>query len=151
MPNLFSQILMTKSTTTPIICVSGGFDPLHGGHLAMFRAAAKHGKLVVILNSDAWLERKKGFHMMGWNERADLIRELKCVHDVVAVDDHDNTVCEALARLKPDYFANGGDRKPGNTPEIELCLKLGIHLLWNIGGEKTNSSSEMAKRANNPL
>ena len=127
---------MSILATSPIICVSGGFDPLHGGHLAMFREAATHGKLVVILNSDEWLTRKKNFHMMAWDERAELLRELKCVHDVVAVDDADGTVCEALARLRPHYFANGGDRTPGNTPEIELCLQLGIQMLWNIGGEK---------------
>ncbi len=133
--------------TSDIVCVSGGFDPLHGGHLSLFREAATHGKLIVILNSDAWLTRKKGFHMMVWEERADLIRELKCVHDVITVDDADGTVCEALTRLRPRYFANGGDRKPLNTPEIECCNALGISMLWNIGGEKSNSSSELARRA----
>ena len=93
------------------ICVSGGFDPLHTGHLDMFREAATHGRLTVIINSDAWLLRKKGFVFQPWQQRAAIIGELRCVAEVAHVDDADNTVCEALARLKPDFFANGGDRK----------------------------------------
>lgn len=130
-----------------IICVSGGFDPLHGGHLSMFRAAAEKGQLVVILNSDEWLIRKKGFHFLPWEERAGIIRELGCVHDVSRVDDSDDTVCEALTRLKPRWFANGGDRKANNTPEFKVCAEHGIEMLWDIGGDKTNSSSEIARRA----
>jgi len=59
------------------------------------------------------------------------------------VDDTDNTVCEALKRLKPDYFANGGDRKTNNTPEMDVCTELGIELLWKIGGGKIQSSSAL--------
>jgi len=129
------------------ICVSGGFDPLHEGHLAMFREAADHGELVVILNSDAWLKRKKGFVFLNWEHRAAIISDLRYVAEVAPVDDDDDSVCEALARLKPRYFANGGDRKLTNTPEVELCSKLGIDMLWNIGGGKVNSSSEIATHA----
>lgn len=129
------------------ICVSGGFDPLHEGHLAMFREAASLGALTVIINSDAWLLRKKGFVFLPWEQRASLIADLRYVTAVAHVDDADNTVCEALARLKPHYFANGGDRKQGNTPETTLCEKLGIELLWNIGGGKTDSSSEIARKS----
>lgn len=130
-----------------LVCVSGGFDPLHAGHLAMFQDAARHGPLAVILNSDAWLLRKKGFVFLPWEQRAAIISDLRYVTAVVPVDDTDGTVCEALARIKPAYFANGGDRKFGNTPETDLCLKLGIDMLWNIGGEKSESSSEIARRA----
>lgn len=130
-----------------IICVSGGFDPLHAGHLEMFREAATHGKLVVILNSDAWLMRKKGFAFMPWAERAAIIGDLKYVHQVVVADDADGTVCEALSRLKPALFANGGDRTGSNTPETALCEKLGIKLLWNVGGGKRASSSELVRNA----
>lgn len=129
------------------ICVSGGFDPLHGGHLAMFEDAAKLGELTVILNSDAWLLRKKGFIFLPWKERAALIAQLRPVAQVVPVDDADNTVCEALARLKPDLFANGGDRKNDNTPEVKLCSQLGIEMVWDVGGGKCNSSSDIARRA----
>ena len=129
------------------VCVSGGFDPLHEGHLAMFREAAKHGPLTVIINSDAWLLRKKGFVFLPWAQRASLIADLHYVAQVTTVNDSDDTVCEALTRLKPAFFANGGDRKPGNTPEMTLCDKLGIGLLWNIGGGKADSSSEIARKA----
>jgi len=130
-----------------MICVSGGFDPLHTGHLEMFHAAAAHGPLTVILNSDAWLLRKKGFVFMPWDQRAAIISELRCVAAVAVVDDADNTVCEALRRLKPRSFANGGDRKSDNTPEVALCLDLGIDMLWRVGGDKAESSSDIARRA----
>lgn len=130
-----------------IVCVSGGFDPLHVGHLEMFRAAAAHGKLVVILNSDAWLARKKGFFLQKWEGRAAIIRDLRYVHEVVAVNDADGTVCEALARIRPHAFANGGDRAQSNTPESALCERLGIALLWNVGGGKLDSSSAIVTRA----
>lgn len=130
-----------------IVCVSGGFDPLHTGHLEMFHEAAGYGRLTVILNSDAWLLRKKGFVFMPWEQRAAIIGELRYVHHVVAVDDDDGSVCEALARIRPRYFANGGDRKSDNTPEVSLCRKLGIEMLWQIGGNKAASSSDIARRA----
>lgn len=129
-----------------IICVSGGFDPLHAGHLDMFREAARFGQLKVILNSDRWLLRKKGFCFLPWVQRAAIIGDLHYVIDVEAVDDEDDTVCEALARLKPRYFANGGDRGRDNTPEVRLCRKIGIEMLWNIGGGKAESSSIIARR-----
>lgn len=129
------------------VCVSGGFDPLHAGHLELFREAGAYGELIVILNSDRWLLRKKGFVFLPWEQRADIIGELACVAHVAYVDDADGTVCEALSRLKPAAFANGGDRRPGNTPERELCRRLGIELLWNIGGGKSGSSSDIARRS----
>lgn len=138
---------MASVKSENMVCVSGGFDPLHEGHLAMFRDAAAHGPLTVILNSDAWLLRKKGFVFLPWQQRAELIGDLRYVAAVSHVDDSDNTVCEALSRLKPRFFANGGDRKPGNTPEMDVCEKLGIALLWNIGGGKANNSSEIARKA----
>src|SRR3954468_7635680 len=109
-----------------MVCVSGGFDPLHGGHLEMFRDAAKHGSLCVVINSDPWLIRKKGFTFLSYEQRAAIISDLRYVARVSPVDDSDGTVCEALRRLKPRYFANGGDRKQTNTPEIAVCEELGI-------------------------
>jgi D-beta-D-heptose 7-phosphate kinase/D-beta-D-heptose 1-phosphate adenosyltransferase len=129
-----------------VICVSGGFDPLHLGHLAMLREASERGQLVVIINSDEWLLRKKGFVFLPWLERAAIIKDLRYVADVSAVNDDDGTVCEALARLKPRYFANGGDRNSDNTPEGQLCKDLGIEMLWNVGGGKTGSSSAIARK-----
>ena len=79
-------------------------------------------------------------------EQREHIRELVCDYSV-AVDDRDNSVCEALARVRPTYFANGGDRKTNNTPEMELCEQLGIGLLWNVGGGKIQSSSDLVSDA----
>ena len=84
---------------------------------------------------------------MPWEERAEIIKAIRGVVDVVTVDDTDGTVCEAIQRVKPDFFANGGDRKTNNTPEKEVCEALGIEMLWNIGGGKIQSSSELVKKA----
>lgn len=135
---------MVKET---YVAISGGADPFHCGHLDLIEDAARYGKVIFILNSDDWLQRKKGYKFMPWNKRARILKALKDVDSVIAVDDSDGTVCKALLELMPDYFANGGDRKPGNTPEVELCEKLGIQLLWNIGGEKTDSSSSLVFEA----
>ena len=129
------------SNKRKIVTISGGMDCLHSGHVAMILDAATYGDVVVILNSDDWLLRKKGYKFMDWNERAEILSAIRGVVDVVPVDDSDGTVCEALRRIRPDYFANGGDRKVGNTPEGEVCKELGIEMLWNIGGGKTQSSS----------
>jgi len=130
-----------------IVCVSGGMDPIHVGHVRMILEASKFGDVVVILNSDQWLLRKKGFKFMSWEERAEILRAIRGVVDVVRVNDEDGTVCEALRRIKPDYFANGGDRKNENTPEVSLCLELDIKMLWCVGGEKIQSSSELVSLA----
>ena len=128
------------------VMVSGGFDPMHGGHMQMIRDAAKYGSVIVVANSDDWLMRKKGYIFMSWEERAMILREIKGVALVVAVDDSDNTVCNAIRMIRPDYFANGGDRGKSNTPEQEVCHELGIDMLWGIGGDyKFNSSSDLAK------
>lgn len=130
-----------------IIAVSGGFDPIHKGHVRMIREAAKHGDVVVILNSDEWLVRKKGYKFMNFDERSYIAGSIKGVIMTTGVDDSDGTVCEALMRIKPHAFANGGDRKTNNTPEMELCEELSIEMLWNIGGEKEQSSSELVNKA----
>ncbi len=123
--------------------MSGGFDPIHKGHVRMIREAAELGDVVVILNSDDWLERKKGYKFMDFNERSYIAASIKGVAIVTGVDDSDGTVCEALQRIKPDMFANGGDRYDTNTPEMSVCKELGIEMLWNIGGGKEQSSSDL--------
>jgi D-beta-D-heptose 7-phosphate kinase/D-beta-D-heptose 1-phosphate adenosyltransferase len=100
------------------VAVSGGMDPIHFGHVRMIQEAAQFGEVIVILNSDEWLMRKKGFVFMPWEERAEIIESIKGVRKVVRVDDSDGSVCEALRREKPTYFANGGDRTNKNTPEM---------------------------------
>ena len=125
------------------IAVSGGFDPVHIGHVRMIRAAAQFGDVIVICNSDAWLKRKKGYSFMPFIERAEILRAFKGVKDVVEADDDDGSVCETLKVLQPDIFANGGDRFNTNTPEAQTCKKYDIEMLWGVGGGKIQSSSDL--------
>lgn len=131
----------------PTVAVSGGFDPIHDGHIALIQEAAKYGDVIVILNSDIWLKCKKRYVFMLYEKRASIAYAIKGVLDVVAADDSDGTVCSTIAKLRPDFFANGGDRGPENTPELRLCTELGIKPLFNIGGKKTSSSSELVRMA----
>ena len=126
----------------PLIAVSGGFDPVHIGHIRMIQDASRYGDVMVIINSDNWLQRKKDYVFMPWEERAEIMGNIKGVALVTAVDDSDGTVCDALRRHRPDAFANGGDRKTQNTPEMDVCEELGIQMLWAVGGnDKPQSSS----------
>lgn len=130
------------------VCVSGGFDPLHYGHIRLFRNAAKLGSLIVIVNTDSWLIRKKGYVFMPLAERTEIISSIKWVNDIVIAKDDDGTVVENLKKLKPFYFCNGGDRDRNNTPEMGICGKLGIHMLWNVSGDEVkdvHSSQYMNK------
>jgi D-beta-D-heptose 7-phosphate kinase/D-beta-D-heptose 1-phosphate adenosyltransferase len=131
----------------PTIVVSGGFDPIHRGHVQMIRDASHYGDVVVVLNSDDWLIRKKGYKFMSFEERAFILGNIKGVSVVTNVLDGDGTVCEALRRIRPDYFANGGDRHLTNTPEMAVCEELEIKMLWNIGGGKIQSSSDLVDKA----
>ena len=128
------------------VAVSGGMDPVHKGHVRMIQEAAQFGDVIVILNSDEWLMRKKGFVFMSWEERAEILSAIKGVTKVVPVDDSDGSVCEALRREKPTYFANGGDRTDKNTPEMDVCVDLGISMLWGVGGGKIQSSSDLVAK-----
>jgi len=129
-----------------IVAVSGFFDPLHSGHINYIFEAARHGDVIVLLNSDAAARKKKGHVFQEWSERAAVVGAIKGVIDVIHVDDTDGTVREALRRTKPDFFAKGGDRHIENTPEVGLCDQMGIGLIFNCGGPKTNSSSEIVQR-----
>ena len=129
-----------------IVMVSGGFDPLHVGHARLILGASRYGAVCVALNSDAWLIRKKGYMLMPWEERAEILLMMQHVSRVVAVDDADGTVCVALAALRPDCFANGGDRTAANQFEAAACRVLGIQQLFGIGGGKVQSSSNLIER-----
>ena len=128
--------------------VTGGFDPIHSGHISYFkRAKDLSNYLVVGLNGDPWLTRKKGQFFQCWTERADIIRHLDMVDAVISWDDEDDSACGAIAKCleiaETVIFANGGDRGKDNTPEID---KYGDHpcveFAWGIGGDdKMNSSS----------
>lgn len=135
---------------TNIILVTGGFDPLHSGHIAYFKASQKLGdKLIVGLNSDAWLIRKKGRAFMPFADRKAIISNLMMVDDVIEFNDNDNSACDAISIIKTKYskaritFANGGDRQPDNTPEQEkFKTDPQIRFMFGIGGDnKLNSSS----------
>lgn len=113
--------------------------------------AGKWGDVIVIANSDRWLFEKKGFVFMDFDQRAEILQAIKGVILVDSVDDTDGTVCDAIRRHKPTYFANGGDRGRNNTPEQSVCEELGVQMLWSIGGdEKRDSSSELVKRIQFP-
>lgn len=144
---------MVGSRTPRWVAVSGGFDPLHIGHVRLFKTARNlSDKLVVIVNNDHWLRTKKGFVFMPQKERVELIREFPFVDKVVLTahtkNDPDRSVCETLQKIRPAVFANGGDRFAKNTPEVALCERLGIKIVFNVGkGGKVQSSSWMIDAA----
>ena len=120
--------------------VSGGFDPLHVGHLKLLRHATAYGLVVVALNSDEWLVRKKGYIFMPWEERRDILLAIEDVYRVYKVVDTDDTVAEALRKVNPDFFCNGGDRKEANEREQDVCEDLKITQIFGAGGNKIQSS-----------
>lgn len=130
-----------------VVAVSGGFDPIHIGHVRMFeRARALGDELVVILNNDNWLKKKKGFAFMPEQERKEVIEALRPVDRVVITkhkpNDKDTSVSRELRAIKPAIFANGGDRKLDNILEVAVCDALGCDMVFNIGkGGKIQSSS----------
>jgi len=123
------------------IAVSGGFDPIHTGHIEYLKEAAKLGEVTVILNSDRFLKKKKGIVFMRYKDRQKILEAIKYVSRVVKCIDKDQTVCKTLEWLKPDIFAKGGDRNIGNIPEKDVCIKRGIRMVFNVGGGKTQSST----------
>ncbi len=130
------------------IAVSGGFDPVHPGHIDMIDDAARYGNVVVILNSDRFLREKKGYVFMPYSARERVMSSLKHVTRVVPCIDDDQTVCQTLDLIRPDYFANGGDRlNKASIPEAAVCKKLGIKMVFGVGGiTKPYSSSELVKK-----
>ena len=131
-----------------VVLVTGGFDPLHSGHIAYFNAAKKLGdKLIVGVNSDAWLSRKKGRSFMPVTERTAIVDNIKCVDGVILFNDDDGSAKEAIRNVRqmfPDdtiVFANGGDRTSVNIPEMN-CGVDNVEFIFGVGGEdKKNSSS----------
>jgi cytidyltransferase-like protein len=133
-----------------IVLITGGFDPLHSGHIAYIKAARELGdSLIVGVNSDEWLRRKKGQEFMPWEERASIIAALHYVDRVINFDDSDNSAKDAIKKVRAIHptaqiiFANGGDRTKENIPEMDLLQEM-LHLdfVFGVGGEdKKNSSS----------
>lgn len=139
-----------------VVAVSGGFDPVHIGHVRMMNEAKALGdKLIVILNNDNWLMAKKAFVFMPEEERKEILEAFRVVDEVVLTrhppEPDDMSVCDALREVKPDIFANGGDRKVDDDDlppkEYAVCDELKIEMLFNIGrGGKVQSSSDLAAR-----
>ncbi|MDR3243698.1 MAG: adenylyltransferase/cytidyltransferase family protein [Elusimicrobiota bacterium] len=129
--------------------VSGGFDPIHEGHIELIRsAAAKSDGVILLLNSDDWLIRKKGKNFMTFKSRKIICENIKGVVSVFGFDDFDNSACDGICKVRAAYpddeliFANGGDRTKDNIPEIPVCNKNNVKLEFGVGGEhKANSSS----------
>lgn len=137
------------------IVATGGFDPIHSGHIEYLKEASLSGtRLIVGINSDEWLIRKKGKYFMPWEERAAIVQELTCVDEVISFDDSDDTAIHALEQVKLLFpndqivFVNGGDRTKDNIPEMVVD---GVNFDFGIGGtDKKNSSSWILKEWSQP-
>lgn len=131
-----------------VVLVTGGFDPLHSGHIAYFDAAKKLGDILIVgVNSDGWLTRKKGKPFMPWGERALIVSKLQMVNGIRHFDDSDGSARDAIRKVLANYpvdtiiFANGGDRKVDNIPEMDVESDR-LEFVFGVGGDdKKNSSS----------
>ena len=143
---------MRKKKKKNIVAVSGGFDPLHLGHIRLLKKAKSLGtELVVILNNDNWLKKKKGFVLIPQEERKEIIKSLKWVNRVVITGHRANpkdiSVNKELKKIRPNIFANGGDRTKKNIPEVTMCKKINCKMVFNVGaGGKIQSSSWLLNR-----
>ena len=138
-----------------ITIVTGGFDPVHSGHIAYFKAAKEFGNsLCVGVNSDEWLTRKKGKPFMPMSERMAIIKELKCIDFAIEFNDKDDSACDAIQMALEVFdsvlFCNGGDRGNNNTPELDAFGNDDrVEFKWGVGGtDKKNSSSWILKKWN---
>ena len=134
--------------------VSGGFDPVHAGHLRMFQDAKKIShKLILLLNNDDWLTKKKGKPFMNENQRKEILNEFKSISEVIIQTSSDKSSSQAIESFvhnnlnKSICYCNGGDRSNiENILEADICKKLGIDLVFGVGGqEKIESSSQLTK------
>ncbi len=140
-----------------IMLLSGGFDPVHKGHVEMFKAAKFMADTVVVgLNSDEWLTRKKGKPFMDFDERKFILESMECIDYVFGFDDSDDTACDFIRKINQVYntdtstrlmFGNGGDRTDQTTPEMKYCRENGVSLVFSVGGGKIQSSSELIKNS----
>lgn len=130
------------------VLTSGGFDPLHVGHIRLFKDAKQLGdELFVAINGDDWLKRKKGKVFMLEEERKEIIKSIKYVDEAIIYNLKEDHVGDIILRLKPHIFAKGGDRTSSNLPpeEIEACKMVGCKIVYGVGGDKIQSSSWLLK------
>ena len=147
--------VLVRSPEKRVVLVTGGFDPLHSGHLAYFKAAKALGDtLVVGINSDSWLKRKKGRSFYTWNERFQLIKNLEMIDYVIEFNDDENNSINAIKQSTQTFpgakiiFANGGDRTSENIPEMSLNDN-NLEFIFGVGGNfKMNSSSWILNKWN---
>ena len=140
-----------------VVMVSGGYDPIHIGHIRQLKAAKALGdKLVVFLNNDNWLKFKKGYVFMSERERKEILEGIKYVDEVIISNHKKNTkdisVVEGLKSIRPHIFAKGGDRHPDSvsipTLETLICKEMGCEIVYDIGvGGKVQSSSELVEKS----
>ena len=124
------------------VAVSGYFDPIHIGHLEYLRMAKELGdSLVVIVNNNHQCKLKKGKHFMDENDRVEIVKAFRFVDEVFLSIDNDRTVCKSLEEIKPDIFANGGDRATSEVPETTVCKKFNIKMVDGLGDKIRSSSS----------
>lgn len=124
------------------IALSGAFDPPTIGQTRMISHASKLGDIIIILNTDSWLLKRKHKIFLPRQKRKDLLWRMPGVISIIDAKDEDGTVCESLREIKPDMFGNGGHRTPENTPEIDLCREMGIELVWQVGSYEDNLNIE---------
>ena len=138
-----------KNKKEIIVAVSGYFNPVHIGHIRMFKHAKKIGdKLIVIINNDNQVKLKGSVQFMNEKERVEIISALKLVDKVILSIDKDKTVCKTLKLIKPHIFAKGGDSNQKNTPEVDICKEINCKVIFNIGrGGKIQSSSWLIENA----
>ncbi len=156
------DFLSERSNQRPIYMTSGGFDPMHIGHVRCIQETAKMatssddhpssllGLVVVVVNADSFLTRKKGYAFMPLQERMEIINALKGVDFVVPWEAEwpDQTVIGAIRALKPQFFTKGGDRFDASSiPEWDICQRIGCEIITGVGGEKIQSSSDLVAKA----
>jgi D-beta-D-heptose 7-phosphate kinase/D-beta-D-heptose 1-phosphate adenosyltransferase len=145
----------SKKIVKKVVMVSGGFDPVHIGHVRLFNEAKKLGdELVVVINNDNWLKLKKGYVFMPEHERKEIIEAFEAVDRVMLSSHKKNTkdisISKDLRSLRPHIFAKGGDRNVGNipTPEVLVCQEIDCEIVNDVGwGGKVQSSSNLVKKA----
>ena len=126
-----------------VVAVSGYFDPIHVGHLEYLQLASKLGdKLIVIVNNNHQAKLKKGEFFMHEKDRIQIVAALRCVDEVFLSIDTDSSVCKSLEAVKPNIFANGGDRSLDEIPETAVMKKYDIKILAGLG-DKIRSSSDL--------